>query len=67
MLNYEIHYIINVIENTDANRKRYEWEKKYTPEYAPLENVEAREIRRLGQALQKVVNPHNRLTALRGY
>lgn len=67
MTNFAILHLLNIIEETDANRKRHEWQKRYNPALASPENIEAREIRRLGRALRIVVNPHNRLTTLRGY
>lgn len=67
MTNFAILHLLNIIEETDANRKNHEWQKRHNPALASPENVEAREIRRLGRALQTVVNQHNRRYELRGY
>lgn len=67
MTNFAILHLLNIIEKTDANRKRHEWQKRYNPALASPENIEAREIRRLGNALRTVVNQQNRRYELRGY
>ena len=64
---FDIRHIISIIDNINEERKSYEWKKKYTPEFLSTENREAREIRRLGQYLEHVINRTNRLNQLRGY
>ena len=64
---FDIRHIIGIIDDINEERKSYEWKKKYTPEFLSTENREAREIRRLGQYLEHVINRTNRLNQLRGY